>query len=96
MVLSPLLLLLLGLGFTVGIDPYIREGNVRRITIQDNGVGFDPDQKADDQETHIGLQNVKDRIEQMCGGKMILQSEIGCGTSVTLLIPDSAKKEQGT
>ena len=74
----------------------VREENVHRITIQDNGVGFDPDQKADDQETHIGLQNVKDRIEQMCGGKMILQSEIGCGTSVTLLIPDSAKKEQGT
>ena len=74
----------------------VREENVHRITIQDNGAGFDPDQKADDQETHIGLQNVKDRIEQMCGGKMILQSEIGCGTSVTLLIPDSAKKEQGT
>ena len=74
----------------------VREENVHRITIQDNGVGFDPDQKADDQETHIGLQNVKERIEQMCGGKMILQSEIGQGTTVTLLIPDSAQKEWRT
>ena len=74
----------------------VREGNIHRITIQDNGAGFDPDQKADDRETHIGLQNVKDRIEQMCGGKMILQSEIGRGTTVTLLIPDSTKKERGT
>ena len=56
MVLSPLLLLLLGLGFTVGIDPYIREGNVRRITIQDNGAGFDPNQATDEKETHIGRQ----------------------------------------
>ena len=75
-----------------------RQGTFHRITIQDNGAGFDPNQKADDRETHIGLRNVKDRIEQMCGGKMILQSEIGCGTSVTLLIPDamdSARKEKG-
>ena len=74
----------------------VREGNIHRITIQDNGVGFDPNQVTNGRETHIGLQNVKNRIEQMCGGKMILQSEIGRGTIVTLLIPDSTKKEQGT
>ena len=72
----------------------VREGNVHRITIRDNGAGFDPDQKTDEKETHIGLQNVKNRIEQMCGGKMLLKSEIGRGTSVTLLIPDAGNGEK--
>ena len=72
----------------------VREGNIHRIMIQDNGAGFDPNQAADGQETHIGLQNVKNRIEQMCCGKMILQSEIGRGTSVTLLIPDAGNSEK--
>ena len=65
----------------------LREGDMHRITVEDNGVGFDPTAKELSQETHIGLRNVKDRIEQMCGGTMILQSEIGKGTAVTLLIP---------
>ena len=72
----------------------VREDAFHRITIQDNGAGFDPDHPADEKKTHIGLQNVKERIEQMCGGKMILQSEIGGGTSVTLLIPDAGGSEK--
>ena len=70
-----------------------READAHRITVQDNGVGFDGKQLAALDDSHIGLQNVKERVEQMCGGTMILQSEIGKGTSVTLLIP-AKKKEQ--
>ena len=67
---------------------------MHRITVQDNGVGFD-DKKQDNFEgLHIGIRNVKDRVEQICGGTMILQSEIGKGTSVTLLIPDGNKDTQ--
>ena len=73
-----------------------REGGMHRITIEDNGVGFDPGQEQLSDESHIGIRNVKNRVEQMCGGTMILKSEIGKGTSVTLLIPEAAgngKKE---
>ncbi len=63
-----------------------------RITIEDNGVGFDPVKERPDGEAHIGIQNVRERIEQMCGGTMILRSEIGKGTDVTLFIPDAAGK----
>ncbi len=70
-----------------------READAHRITVQDNGAGFDGKQLAALDDSHIGLRNVKDRVEQMCGGTMILQSEIGKGTCVTLLIPDE-KKEQ--
>ena len=43
----------------------------------------------------IWLQNVRERVEQMCGGTMILNSETGAGTEVSLLIPHraQAKKE---
>ena len=73
-----------------------REGGMHRITIEDNGVGFDPGQEQLSDESHIGIRNVKNRVEQMCGGTMILKSEIGKGTSVTFLIPEAAgngKKE---
>ena len=63
------------------------ESGVHTITVQDNGVGFDTKQQKSLAETHIGLRNVKDRVEQMCGGTMILHSEIGTGTCVTLIIP---------
>ena len=74
-----------------------REGAVHRITVEDNGAGFDPKAEELSEETHVGLRNVRDRIEQMCGGTMVVNSEPGKGTRVTLMIPDSereGKKEQ--
>jgi signal transduction histidine kinase len=41
---------------------------------------------------------VKERVERMCGGTAIVESEMGAGTVVTLLIPDTSQngmKEQG-
>ena len=70
----------------------VREANHHRITVSDNGKGFDPEKTMDG--THIGLRNVKERVEQMCGGKLILQSEIGKGTCITLLIPEGRKEQK--
>ena len=74
----------------------VREAGAHRITVRDNGVGFDPKHQQD--ESHIGLQNVKERVERMCGGTVIVESEMGAGTVVTLLIPDTSQndmKERG-
>ena len=70
----------------------VREANHHRITVSDNGKGFDPEKTLDG--THIGLRNVKERVEQMCGGKLILQSEIGKGTCISLLIPEGRKEQE--
>ena len=69
-----------------------REPDGHRITIQDNGVGFDTKKPASAGGAHIGLRNVKDRIEKMCGGTMELQSQIGMGTSIIIRIPDETKQ----
>ena len=69
------------------------ESDVHRISVQDNGVGFDPEKTDSTEGAHIGIRNVKDRVEKMCGGTMTLQSEIGKGTRVTLLIPDGNERD---
>ena len=72
----------------------VREGDAHRITVQDNGVGFDPRQQLSDEEPHIGIRNFRERVEKMCGGDLVLTSEIGKGTSVTMVFPDAGQKER--
>ncbi|MBO4927574.1 MAG: histidine kinase [Clostridiales bacterium] len=72
----------------------VRESDAHKITIRDNGVGFDVKDEDTTEGTHVGIRNVKERIEKMCGGIMILQSEVGKGSSVTILIPDRNEEAQ--
>ena len=64
-----------------------REGEAHLIVIEDNGRGFDVNEIKIDGGRHIGINNVKSRIEQMCGGMLDIQSRVGAGTTVTLRIP---------
>ncbi|MBQ3904182.1 MAG: histidine kinase [Eubacterium sp.] len=64
------------------------------ITVTDNGTGFDVASYSKS-GTHIGMQNVKERIEKMCGGTLTVESEIGKGTTVTIIIPDTEKEGDG-
>ena len=57
------------------------------ITIRDNGKGFDPQADADPQQSHIGINNVRERIESMCGGSLHIDSQLDAGTTVTIRIP---------
>jgi hypothetical protein len=54
------------------------------ITVEDNGPGFAP---ADDCEPHIALENIRQRLEMMCNGKMTIHPREGGGTVVTVTIP---------
>lgn len=57
-----------------------------RITVQDKGSGFDLDKfnTTAIQEKGFGLFSIKERLEQL-DGQMILDSQIGHGTTVTLI-----------
>ena len=64
-----------------------RTDNGAEIVVADNGRGFDPD---DGGEEHGTLNNIRQRLEHMCGGTMTIAPNDGGGTVVTLTIPDSA------
>ena len=61
------------------------------ITVTDNGRGYDP---AGDDEPHIALKNIQERLEIMCGGQLEIAPGEGGGTVVTLTVPDSAVQEK--
>ncbi|MCR4606038.1 MAG: histidine kinase [Eubacterium sp.] len=64
------------------------------IVIKDNGKGFDTDAPMSTERSHIGLSNVKDRIESMCHGDMKIDSKIDEGTTITIRLPYSGESLQ--
>ncbi len=76
-----------------GIDPELeplhitirtRESeNGSEIEVSDNGPGFTGDENN---EPHIALANIKERLEFMCNGKLLIESNESGGTSVTIKI----------
>ena len=60
------------------------------ITVTDNGPGFaaQPDAQPDAKETHVGLANVRERLELMCGGSLSIDSGPKGGTVVTIRVPE--------
>lgn len=65
-----------------------QDENNHYIVVKDNGVGFDPAIIPNNEErSHIGIANVRNRLEQMIDGRMKIDSVIGEGTTVTITIP---------
>lgn len=56
------------------------------VTVEDDGVGFDPYQKHADGRTHIGIDNVRQRLRQI-GGDLTVVSRPGEGTTASLTLP---------
>ena len=76
---------------TVSTD---RTEQYHTIRIQDNGVGFDVDSIKEADITHIGLRNVKERLETMCEGSMMIYSKIEQGTTIVIRIPAIKKMKK--
>lgn len=61
------------------------------VIVEDNGIGFDTElvkqETKQEKRSHIGLANVKKRLEIQCGGTMKVESRINVGTRVTVYIP---------
>ena len=56
------------------------------VSIEDDGVGFDTNILLDDRK-HIGLRNIRGRLESMVNGTLEIESTIGQGTKVSIRIP---------
>jgi len=62
--------------------------NAVEIIVEDDGVGFDPAGNTDDNDPHIALNNIKERLKMTCDGKMTIAPRDGGGTSVKITIPN--------
>ncbi|MCI1722744.1 MAG: histidine kinase [Lachnospiraceae bacterium] len=62
-------------------------GNAYLIKVTDDGVGFDVMTPKSDGRTHIGISNVRSRIEKMCGGTLEIKSIPDKGTKAVITIP---------
>ena len=81
-----------------GVDPdldpltiHIQTREVKNgveITVADTGPGFGA---KDNDEPHIALGNIRERLEMMCKGKMEIAPRDGGGTVVTVFIPQARR-----
>jgi sensor histidine kinase YesM len=62
------------------------------ISVSDTGCGFDPSKPKNDGKSHVGIENVRQRLFNMCGGSLTIESEIGIGTLATIRIPKGGGK----
>ena len=71
-----------------------RDGDDVTITVEDDGVGFDPDQPLQDGRSHVGIQNVRSRLRQMANGTLDIRSVPGVGTAATIILYGSDKASE--
>lgn len=57
------------------------------IRVIDDGIGFDPDNIPVDGKSHIGIQNVRSRLNILCGGTLEIISSPNNGTTAIVKIP---------
>ncbi|MBR6228951.1 MAG: histidine kinase [Eubacterium sp.] len=64
------------------------------IIISDDGVGFDPEEvkQRDDGRSHVGMENTRKRLKDMCGATITVTSTVGEGTEVRVTIPKADKE----
>ncbi|MDO4188694.1 MAG: histidine kinase [Lachnospiraceae bacterium] len=70
----------------VKIRTYQKDNNYV-IEVNDDGCGFDTNMQKDDGRSHIGMSYAKTSIENRLGGTLSIDSKIGEGTTVSIVIP---------
>jgi hypothetical protein len=56
------------------------------VIVQDDGPGLNPDESNMGDGMHIGIKNVRERLIHICGGELLLETEPGKGTCVTIRV----------
>ena len=59
--------------------------NGSEITVENDGPDFDPE--SDNDDPHIALNNIRQRLYMMCKGSLEIKKRQGGGTSVKVIIP---------
>jgi sensor histidine kinase YesM len=62
------------------------------VKVADTGCGFDPSVTKNDGKSHVGIENVRQRLSNMCEGSLTIESKIGEGTLATITIPKGGIK----
>ena len=68
-----------------------KKGKDHIIIISDNGIGFEMGKALNDGRTHVGIQNVKERLKTIVDAELEITSFIGIGTVVKIIIPGKKK-----
>lgn len=61
------------------------------VEVRDNGIGFKKE-VAENETKHVGLRNIRGRIEAMCKGTLQIESEEGKGTKALISIPKEGER----
>ena len=64
------------------------------IRVSDNGVGFDPETIPEDERSHLGIMNVRSRLNIMCHGTLDIKSAPGDGTVAIIQIPKGGATDE--
>ncbi|MBR5125805.1 MAG: histidine kinase [Oscillospiraceae bacterium] len=56
------------------------------VAVTDDGAGFDTNAPIDEKK-HVGLRNIRGRLNAMVNGDLILESKPGVGTKAVIMIP---------
>ena len=56
------------------------------VEVKDDGVGFDTSAPIEEKK-HVGLRNIRGRLQAMVNGELTIESQVGAGTRATILIP---------
>jgi len=65
---------------------FVLEDGWARVTVHDDGRGFDRDVSSVAMEEHVGLRVMRERAEEV-GGSLSLQSASGLGTELVVRVP---------
>lgn len=57
------------------------------VQITDDGVGFDVEKLNTMDDSHVGIVNVRSRLQMMCNGELTIKSVPGQGTTILIKIP---------
>ena len=66
------------------------------VVIEDDGVGFDVNDQKDDGRSHVGMENTKKRLHDMCGGEVKIESVVGKGTTAIVILPKEGQPNEDT
>ncbi len=78
-------------GGTVRITTYQTE-KYYVVEIKDDGVGFDVEVLSSSGSEHVGINNVRNRLKDMCSGSVEIKSMVGVGTRIIVKIPQKRRK----